>query len=89
MFIKYLSAAKQSGSTPYYKTIAKENYMSKQVAINQEECLGCEACVELCPEIFGFDIDETKAYVLMAEDGDEDCIEEAIASCPAACISYE
>jgi len=63
--------------------------MSKQVAIDQEECLGCEACVELCPEIFGFDIDETKAYVLMVEDGDEDCIEEAVASCPAACISYE
>ena len=72
-----------------YKTIAKGNYMSKQVAIDHEECLGCEACVELCPEIFGFDIDETKAYVLMAEDGDEDCIEEAMASCPAACISYE
>jgi len=51
--------------------------------------LGCEACVELCPEIFGFDIDETKAYVLMEEDGDEDCIEEAIGSCPAGCISYE
>jgi ferredoxin len=63
--------------------------MSKQVAIDHEECLGCEACVELCPEIFGFDIDETKAYVIMAEDGDEDCIEEAMASCPAACISYE
>ncbi len=63
--------------------------MSKQVSIDHEECLGCEACVELCPEIFGFDIDETKAYVIMAEDGDEDCIEEAIASCPAACISYE
>ena len=63
--------------------------MSKHVSIDHEECLGCEACVELCPEIFGFDIDETKAYVLMAEDGDEDCIEEAMASCPAACISYE
>lgn len=63
--------------------------MSKQVAIDQEECLGCEACVELCPEIFGFDIDETKAYVIIAEDGDEDCIEEAVASCPAGCITYE
>jgi ferredoxin len=63
--------------------------MSKQVAIDQEECLGCEACVELCPEIFGFDIDEAKAYVIMEEGGDEDCIEEAIGSCPAGCISYE
>jgi ferredoxin len=89
MYTKYPSAAKSKLPTPYQQTIQKENYMSKQVAIDQEECLGCEACVELCPEIFGFDIDETKAYVLMAEDGDEDCIEEAIASCPAACISYE
>ena len=89
LFIQYWSAVQHIGATLDYKIIAKVNYMSKQVAIDQEECLGCEACVELCPEIFGFDIDETKAYVLMAEDGDEDCIEEAMASCPAACISYE
>lgn len=63
--------------------------MSQQVAIDQEECLGCEACVELCPEIFGFDIDEAKAYVIMEEGGDEDCIDEAIGSCPAGCITYE
>ncbi|MGE4560230.1 MAG: ferredoxin [Desulfobulbus sp.] len=64
--------------------------MSKQVAINQEECMGCEACVEVCPEIFGFDIDEGKAYVLINdEEGDEDCVEEAMGSCPAGCIFYE
>jgi ferredoxin len=63
--------------------------MSKQVAIDQEECLGCEACVELCPEIFGFDIDSAKAYVIMEEGGDEDCIDEAIGSCPAGCITNE
>jgi ferredoxin len=64
--------------------------MSNQVYIKQEECLGCEACVELCPEIFGFDIDETKAYVIQNdEESDEECIEEAIGSCPAGCISYE
>jgi len=63
--------------------------MAKQVAIDQEECLGCEACVELCPEIFGFDIEQGKAYVITEEGGDEECIEEAVASCPAACITYE
>jgi ferredoxin len=63
--------------------------MAQQVAIDQAECLGCEACVELCPEIFGFDIDAAKAYVIMEEGGDEDCIEEAMASCPAGCINYE
>jgi ferredoxin len=63
--------------------------MSKQVTIDHEECMGCEACVEVYPEVFGFDIDDTKAYVIMDEDADEDCIEEAIGSCPAGCISYE
>jgi len=63
--------------------------MANQVAIDKEECLGCEACVELCPEIFGFDIDDAKAYVLEAESTDEECIEEAIASCPSGCITYE
>jgi len=52
--------------------------------------MGCEACVEICPEIFGFDIDEGKAYVIESEEEfDEDCIEEAIGSCPAECIGYE
>ncbi|MGD9950207.1 MAG: ferredoxin [Desulfobulbus sp.] len=64
--------------------------MSRQVTIDQEECMGCEACVEICPEIFGFDIDATKAYVINDDDdADEDCIEEAMGSCPAGCIAYE
>jgi ferredoxin len=63
--------------------------MAKQVAINEEECVGCETCVELCPDIFAFDNDAEKAHVIKAEGGDEDCIEEAIGSCPAECISYE
>ena len=67
----------------------KDEVMAPEVSINQEECLGCEACVELCPEIFGFDIDESKAYVIMAEGGEEECIEEAASSCPAGCINYD
>ncbi len=63
--------------------------MAKQVAIDEEECVGCETCVELCPDIFAFDNDAEKANVIKAEGGDEDCIEEAIDSCPAECISYE
>ena len=59
----------------------------KQVEIDQDECIGCGACVELCPDIFAFNDDENKAFVVTAEGGNEDCIDEAIASCPAACIS--
>lgn len=63
--------------------------MAKKVIIDEEECLGCEACVELCPDIFGFDDDSEKAIVIMPEGGDENCIDEAMDSCPADCISYE
>ena len=24
----------------------------QEVYIDQEECIGCEACVELCPDVF-------------------------------------
>jgi ferredoxin len=63
--------------------------MAKKVEIDEEECVGCETCVELCPDIFGFNDDDEKAFVKLAEGGDEDCIDEAIGSCPAECISYE
>ena len=29
--------------------------MGKKVVIETDECIGCESCVELCPEIFDFD----------------------------------
>ena len=44
--------------------------MAKQVEIDLEECLGCEACAEVCPDVFGFDEDEEKAFVVEgAEEG--------------------
>jgi len=29
--------------------------VSKKVIIETDECIGCETCVELCPEVFEFD----------------------------------
>jgi ferredoxin len=63
--------------------------MAEKVTIDQDECLGCEACVETCPSVFGFDDDKLKAFVIEDSDQDVDCVDEAIASCPAECISKE
>lgn len=63
--------------------------MSRQVVLDEECCLGCETCVELCPEVFAMDSEKEKAYVITGAAGDEACIEEAMASCPAECISWE
>lgn len=61
--------------------------MATTITIDEDECLGCEACVEMCPTVFGLDEDSEKAVVIEGADGDEDCVDEAIASCPAECIS--
>ena len=59
------------------------------VIIDTDECIGCESCVELCSEVFAFNEDEEKAEVILPEGGPEDCIEEAMESCPVECIHWE
>lgn len=45
--------------------------MSKKVTIDTDECIGCQTCVELCPEVFGFDNETEKAVVLSEVTGNE------------------
>jgi ferredoxin len=63
--------------------------MAAQVIIDEEECISCESCVELCPSVFGWDEDSEKAFVIDGADANEDCVEEAVASCPSECIEVE
>ena len=79
-----LAISKQQERQPH-----PEEKTMAQVVIDQEECLGCEACVEICPAVFDFDGDSGKAFVKDDANADESCVDEAIGSCPAACISKE
>ena len=63
--------------------------MGSKVIIETDECIGCESCVELCPDVFGFDEKIEKAFVIQPEGGPEDCIEEAIETCPVDCIHLD
>jgi len=49
--------------------------------IDKEECIGCGACVSVCPN--GFEIIDGKAEV---RDKDADCIKEAISVCAVDAI---
>ena len=36
-----------------------------KVVIDEEDCAGCETCVDLCPEVFRFVEEKNKAEVIM------------------------
>ena len=63
--------------------------MSKRVFIDEEECIGCGSCEEICSEVFKLNEDAEKAEVIKPEGGPEDLIEEAIDTCPVSCIYWE
>lgn len=58
--------------------------------VDQEKCIGCGLCTNLCPGVFEFDADN-KSQVKNGADFDKnkDCIKEAIDSCPVVAISQE
>jgi len=56
--------------------------------LDLNRCTECEACLELCPDVFKRN---EAGYVEVADLPlyPEDCIQEAISCCPAGCISWE
>jgi ferredoxin len=63
--------------------------MAKKVRIDEDECIGCESCVEICPDVFTFNDDTDKAEVIDENLAEEECVDEAVASCPSECISVD
>ena len=60
----------------------------KKLVIDMEECIACGSCAELCPEVFGMNDDEGKAFI-KAEDKYDTCdCEEAVIICPTDAISW-
>lgn len=61
--------------------------MSKAPILDLNECTNCLACVELLPEVFK---ENQAGYieVIEAEAYPTDEVDEAIAICPADCISW-
>lgn len=62
-----------------------------KVIIDEELCTGCGLCEETCPDIFKLNEDKDVAEVTKTDydEYDEECIQEAIESCPSEAISTE
>jgi ferredoxin len=61
--------------------------MPKKPYVKQEDCIGCELCITLCPEVFRMNKDQ-KAEVF-SDVGPEAKIQEAIDQCPVPCIFWQ
>ncbi len=74
---------------PFPRDQPPQTLLAKRIAIDTEECTGCETCVEMCPDVFEFNETDEVAVVIKEEGGGEECIEEAIETCPVECIHWE
>ncbi len=60
-----------------------------RVDLDEELCIGCEACVDTCPEVF--EMEDDKAHVKVErvpEEAVESC-REAAENCPVEAIQIE
>ena len=63
--------------------------MSRRVWIEEEECIGCGSCQDICPEVFKINEETEKSQVIKPEGGPVDLIEQAMVECPMTCIYWE
>ncbi len=73
--------------------------MARTPVVDQECCIGCEVCAQICPDVFCMEHGEEdhdhghshehKSIVHNPTGAPENKIEEAMDACPAACIYWE
>jgi len=62
--------------------------MTRTVVVDVDECVGCEACVEVCPGMFVMGVCDL-AQVQNPEGAGESEVEAAMELCPTNCIHWE
>lgn len=53
-----------------------------------EDCIGCESCIEVCPEVFELDTESGHAKV-KDPNATGPCVDEAMEICPVQAIVRE
>jgi ferredoxin len=66
----------------------EKNSMAAKIYINEGDCIGCEGCVDICPQVFELDEETETARVIRNDGAPVDLIEEAIETCPGQCIRW-
>lgn len=63
--------------------------MARRVVVDQDTCIGCRTCEEICPEVFQLNEEIGTSEVIKPEGGPEDLIQDAIESCPVEAIHWQ
>lgn len=56
------------------------------IKVNQETCVGCGMCVNMCPDVFSLN-EDNKAYAISQEN--TECAKNAASRCPVNAITVE
>ncbi len=59
-----------------------------KITVDQEKCIGCGACVSICPDIFKLN-DAGKSEIKQENTEDEECAKNAAQTCPVNAINTE
>ncbi len=57
--------------------------------VDQDMCIGCALCTQICPEVFKMEDDKAVAYVAIVPKEDEDACKEAAGERPVTAIIIE
>ncbi len=63
--------------------------MAKIPVVDLSECIECECCVEICPEVFRTNEDMGYIEVVELEKYPVGAVQDVINFCPTDCISWE
>jgi ferredoxin len=80
---------RKNAVTHFPPEVQQENSVSEEIpVIDEEACIGCGACEEICPEVFR--MNESLGFALVINPGGADAgkIEEAIEACPVNCVIW-
>lgn len=56
------------------------------ISVNKDICIGCGTCVSLCPDSFQIGEDGKSEVISQV---DNECVHNAVVSCPVQAISIE
>ena len=86
---KWLRAGRMLYLWPVYGVEKEQIGMRRVPVIDLSACTDCESCLEICPSVFRRNSETGLIEVVDLPDYPEEEVREAMALCPADCITWE